>query len=375
MALDNKLMKKKTRNVNLDILRILSMFLIVLLHSVDHSGVIEASTTSGDFINWYTQTIFMFTRLAVNCYVLLSGYFLVKSQFSFKKLLRLWIDVTFYSFIIKFIFMIFDASSVSIISLLSSFFSVTTGRYWFITIYFGLYLLSPFINKMISALSKKQHFSLLIILFILLSATISIHPSIAGMNSGDGWGLTWFIFLYLTSSWIRLYYSPKYNKYIFLSIYSIISMLVGTVLFVTYKFNIPFVNTIVSNWYRYDSVPVYLSSICLFLFFVDCNIKNVLLSKFISKISSLTLGVYLIHAHPQLSPFIWDSLNLPQYMDKSIFPFIQIGVCIAIFSICIFIDYIKSKIFIPIDLIIEKSKIINKFNYFISNKFNLKTNK
>ena len=62
MALDNELMKKKTRNVNLDILRILSMFLIVLLHSVDHSGVIEASTTSGDFINWYTQTIFIFTN-------------------------------------------------------------------------------------------------------------------------------------------------------------------------------------------------------------------------------------------------------------------------------------------------------------------------
>lgn len=308
MSHSNQLIASKTRNANLDILRIISMFLIVLLHSVDHSGVLEASTSSGDFINWYTQSIFMFTRLAVNCYVLISGYFLVKSQFNFKKLLKLWIDVTFYSFIIKLIFMISEPSSVSITSLLSSFFSVTTGRYWFITIYFGLYLLSPFINKMISALTKNQHLKLLVVLFILLSVTISIHPSIAGMNAGDGWGLTWFIFLYLSAAWIRLYYSPKYNKFVFLGIYAFLSISVGTALFITQKYDIAFLTNIISNLYRYDSIPVYFSSICLFLFFIDCNIKSNIFSKFITKISALTLGVYLIHKHPQISPFIWENL-------------------------------------------------------------------
>ena len=354
----------KKRNSNLDLLRILSMFLIVLLHSVDHSGVIEASTLSNDFINWYTQTIFMFTRLAVNCYVLLSGYFLVKSEFSFKKLIKLWIDVTFYSFIIKLIFMLFDPSSVSIVSLFSSFISVTTGRYWFITIYFGLYLLSPFINKMLSALTKNQHLKLIVVLFILLSITISIHPSIAGMNAGDGWGLTWFVFLYITSAWIRLYYSPKLNKFIFLGIYVFFTVSVGTALFITQKYDIVFLTNIFSNLYRYDSIPVYISSICLFLFFVDCNIKTNIFTKFITKISALTLGVYLIHAHPQLSPFIWEKLNLPQYMNSNIFPVIQIGVCVLIFVVCVLIDYIKSIIFIPIEKILNKNSLINIFNNY-----------
>ena len=371
MSQCNTLNQQNSRNISLDILRIISMFLIVLLHSVDHSGVIEAANTSGDFINWYTQTIFMFTRLAVNCYVLLSGYFLVKSRFSFVKLLKLWIDVTFYSFIIKLIFMVFSPDSVSIPSLLSSFFSVTTGRYWFITIYFGLYLLSPFLNKMLSSFNKKQHFTLIIVLFVLLSVIVSIHPSIAGMNSGDGWGLTWFVFLYITAAWIRLYYTHKYNKYIFLSLYIFISLVVGTALFLSYRFDIQFISKLINNLYRYDSVPVFISSICLFLFLRDCNFNSTATSKIIIKISALTFGVYLIHAHPQLSPFIWEKLNLPQYMSKPFFPLIQVGSCIAIFALCILIDYIKSLLFVPINIIIGKSKIINKFNEFISNIFNL----
>jgi hypothetical protein len=32
---------KKTREANLDVLRIVSMLLIILLHSIDHSGVLE----------------------------------------------------------------------------------------------------------------------------------------------------------------------------------------------------------------------------------------------------------------------------------------------------------------------------------------------
>ncbi len=35
------------RQCNLDLLRIFAMFFIVLLHSVDHSGVLEAVTDQG----------------------------------------------------------------------------------------------------------------------------------------------------------------------------------------------------------------------------------------------------------------------------------------------------------------------------------------
>ena len=193
------------------------------------------------------------------------------------------------------------------------------------------------------------------------------------MNSGDGWGLTWFVFLYITAAWIRLYYSPKYNKFIFLGIYVFFSVLVGTALFVTQKYEIAFLSGIVSNWYRYDSVPVYLSSVCLFLFFADCNIKNNIITEIITKLSPLTFGVYLIHHHPQLSPYIWEKANLPQFMGMVTFPLIQIAVCVLIFIACIIVDYLKTLMFVPIELLLNKIKLFEKYNnYFLSDSKSIK---
>ena len=141
---------KKKRNPNLDLLRIVSMLLIIWLHSIDHhSGVIEAADKAGGVIGLYIRVVFMLVQICVNCYVLISGYFLVKSTFRLQKLVALWIEVVFYSFTIKLIFMLTGYTPFSAVSLVSCLVPVFTGRYWFITIYFGLYLISPFLNMTI----------------------------------------------------------------------------------------------------------------------------------------------------------------------------------------------------------------------------------
>ena len=57
------------RQCNLDLLRIAAMFLIVLLHSVDHSGVLEAVTDQGNLLSSiYVYFIYSLTQICVNCY-------------------------------------------------------------------------------------------------------------------------------------------------------------------------------------------------------------------------------------------------------------------------------------------------------------------
>ena len=184
---------KKTRNANMDLLRIFSMFLIILLHSIDHSGVLEQAEFSSTAINLWVRFTYMLTQVCVNLYVLISGYFLVKSKFRLQKLVALWLEVAFYSFIIKFVFMLVGYRPFSVASLISCLVPVFTGRYWFITIYFGLYLIFPFLNIAIKAMNKRQHTLLNIVLFALFSVMVSIYPSYKGMNSGGGWGLAWFV--------------------------------------------------------------------------------------------------------------------------------------------------------------------------------------
>lgn len=203
-----KTVKTKTRHMGLEWLRIVSMLMIILLHSIDHSGLYE-TLVPGTSIYYVEQFLYALVQVCVNCFILISGYFLVTSYFKLKKLGLLWVEVVFYALVIRVVMILLGQVDFSITSILSCFVPIITGRYWFITIYFGMYLLSPFYNIAINAMTKKQHRNLLLVLFFLLSVWISIHPAFKGMNSGNGWGLAWFTFLYFTASYFRRHYTPN----------------------------------------------------------------------------------------------------------------------------------------------------------------------
>lgn len=331
----------KQRDANLDLLRIVSMLLIVFLHSIDHSGVLENAANCGTPMYFYVRFTYALCQVCVNIYIMLSGYYMVKSKFRLHKLVNLWMEATFYSFVLKLIFMLTGADEFSIVSLASCFFPITTGRYWFLTIYVGMYLISPFLNILINAMNKQQHGLLNLLLFGLCSLWVSIHPSIAGMNSGGGWGLMWFIVLYITAAWFRLYYAPNHKPLYCLSAYLVIPFMIASAQVILERLNIGILQSVVSNWFRYDSAPVYLMTIFLFVGFLNIRIKQENISALICRIAPLTFGVYLIHAHANVSPWSWDVLNLPGKMSSVLFPLIQIGSVFAIFLICIGIDFLK----------------------------------
>ena len=355
------------RQCNLDLLRIAAMFLIVLLHSVDHSGVLEAVTDQGSLLSSiYVYFIYAVTQICVNCYILLSGYFLVKSRFKLSKLFTLWLETVVYALLFKVVFMVAGEESFSITSLVSCLIPITTGRYWFITIYFGMYLVSPFLNIAIKALDCKKHALLNVVLFVLMSVWSSLHPDIAGMNSGGGWGLAWFVVLYFLGAWFRLYYHPDYKALPKLLLWLLVPLATTAVLFVAKVGNIGIAVSIVLNWIRYDSVPTYLATIFFFAFFLNIRgPQGGFLHKVITFVSPLTFGVYLIHAHANVDPQIWRITKLAQKTQALYFPLLQIAVVIGIFCICILIDALRSFLFRPI----ENSKKIQTFCDTITQKF------
>lgn len=337
-------MKEKTeknqRNPSLDLLRICAMLLIILLHSIDHSGVLECAPEAGAVAHFYVRFTYMLSQVCVNIYVMLSGYFLVQSHFRLQKLAALWMETAFYALIIKLFFMLTGQIPFSAISLLSCFFPIITGRYWFITIYVGLYALSPFLNTAIKAMSRHQHMALNLILMLLFSFWNSIHPAIAGMNSGGGWGLAWFAVLYFTAAWLRLYWVPGKRRAIWLLLWATIS-LITALLYCFVGNSISIVRAITGNWYRYDSLPAYLSSLAVFICFLNVDIKSTHLSRWISFLAPSTLGVYLIHAHANLSPYLWEQLNLPRFVGQACFPGIQIITAVGIFFLCSGVDILR----------------------------------
>lgn len=354
----------KKRDANLDLLRIFSMLLIIFLHSIDHSGVLEQAEVSSRGMYFYVRFTYALCQVCVNCYVLLSGYYLVNSKFRLQKLAALWMETVFYAFFLKLLFMVTGQEAFSAPSLISCFFPIITGRYWFITIYVGMYLVSPFLNKLIHAMNRKEHTRLNLCLFLLFSLWSSLHPSIAGMNSGGGWGLAWFVVLYLAAAWFRLYYTPRHKPLVLLGIYLLIPLLMAAGQIAANALGIGILKSVISNWFRYDSAPVYLMTIALFAAFLNIQVKNARISRLICSVAPLTLGTYLIHNHANVSPWLWAVLNLPSQMDSLWFLLIQLGGVVAIFAACIAIDAIRQATVGKL----ERSKKLQTLCNAVSNK-------
>ena len=82
-------------------------------------------------------------------------------EFKVKKLIKLELEILFYSVSFYIINLIINMNKLNNMDLLkitiNSVFPVFRGLYWFPTIYIGLYLLSPFINKLIKRMERKNY--------------------------------------------------------------------------------------------------------------------------------------------------------------------------------------------------------------------------
>ena len=70
----------KQRLSNIELLRIISMLMIIMLHLLSFGGMLNTYNTisaKAIFI-WLMESL---SFVAVNCYVIISGYFLVDSNF------------------------------------------------------------------------------------------------------------------------------------------------------------------------------------------------------------------------------------------------------------------------------------------------------
>ena len=85
------------RQSNFELLRIVAMFMIIALHYLVKGNVAAPWSESRTLVNYTAWLVEAFCIVAVNCYVLLSGYFLVESEWKPGRALSLLFQVLFYS--------------------------------------------------------------------------------------------------------------------------------------------------------------------------------------------------------------------------------------------------------------------------------------
>lgn len=333
--------KEKQRQEGIELLRILSMLMILLLHYCGKGGFLKPELfhhLNGE-IAWIIESL---SIVAVNCYVLISGYFLVNSKCERKKVLKIGTQVLFYSIGIFFIFKVIGKADIPLKEEISYIFPIISKTYWFVTCYIVMYLLAPFINTILKNTDKKNTQILIIILLaISWSSSLLYYLKFDVIDNTQGYGIIWFITLYVIAGYIRLYGKEKNKKYLYLLLYVIISAFIYLSRIVMTKV-FPDGKIQYNMFYAYNSVPVTLSSICLFMFFKQVKLHKEFMKKIVLKIAPLTFAVYLIHEHPLIRKILYTKiLHTDLFLYSKKFMISIFLSCIGIFITCCIIEFVR----------------------------------
>ena len=333
----NELNKIAQRNIGVDVLRIIMMMGIVTLHFLGHGGLLDKASADGGNLAmlWLLRGL---AYMSVNCFVLITGYFQSAGIFKPKKLIMLILQIIFWSLITYGVSVISGTVAFSAKDLIKALLPFFFGGYWFATVYVVLYILSPFINKGLSSLTQKQHAMLAIV-----AALISTFPFLNGvLGIESGYGLLWFIELYIIGSYLRAYGVPKFmNTCASFTLY-ILSLLL---LWIPQFLSFPGKSVIIMFVDGYSTIPNLLAAICCFVVFSRIRVNNIF-AKIVAFVSPLTFGVYLIHDSEFFRDTLWGWVNTliaPSFSVVHVW--VVPLVVVVIFILAAMADFIRMGIF------------------------------
>jgi surface polysaccharide O-acyltransferase-like enzyme len=325
------------------------MIMVVCLHTFGWGGLVESALVPGTY-NWYLGNMMHALSLqAVNCFVLISGYFLCTSKFKLSKLVMTWMQILFYSVGIAVLLQIFhEGTPFSVKELIKCALPFTLDRYWFVTDYLLLYMTFPFFNLAIRAMNQKTHFFFCVLSFVLFSLLpnviyISDFSAVQG-----GYSYVWFCVLYLFASYIRLYVPQrvKHQNRMF-PIYVITALVICGERFLAHYIT-PYIFggvRLTSLFYSYNSIVSLFCALALFQTFRGMDIRGKALNKTIRFVAPLTFAVYLIHEHDLLRPVIWELFNPGKTAEQPYMALYVIGCVILIFVCCCAVEWLRQLVF------------------------------
>lgn len=186
--------KKRERDSRFELLRIVCMMLIVLHHFALHGE------WTGDIPRVFIDWISMGGKVGVDCFIFISAYFLIRSRFKIRSLLRVVLETLFYSLVILAVMVFVDPSQVTTQSIEQAFTPVSSYLYWFVSSYVVMVLLSPFMNRFLLSISREEHRRLILVIFAFLCMLPTAFSS-TFLESG----VLWFLFLYILAAYWHLY--------------------------------------------------------------------------------------------------------------------------------------------------------------------------
>lgn len=326
-----------TRNYGIDFLRMLSMFMVVILHTLGQGGILVQLTpgTTSYQVAWFLEIA---AYCAVNCYALISGYVGCYSKFKLSRLALLWIQIVFYTLGLTLFFTLKHPEYLTAQTWLNACFPIMNTQYWYLTSYFGMSVFIPILNLAIQQL-EQRYLRFLMITFFIFFITIPTIMQRDTFSINSGFSVIWLCMLYLVGGYIKKYHVTL-SKKMCLLIY-------GASVLLTWFCKMQDIPIFID----YASPTIFLTAVSLLLIFANVTINNTVIKKLIELLAPAALGVYIIHVNPLIWNYYIIDFAVP--LLKFSTPLLITGVLIASFAIylaCSLFDLLRIFIFTKLNL-------------------------
>ena len=311
------------------------MLMIIAHHYVVNSGITELynfSQVSGNQI--FLELFGWGGKAGINCFLLITGYFMCKQHFTWRKFLKLYLEVKFYTLLLAFIFCVIGKQEITFKYCFNTLFWVaaTMGKS-FTSSFMAMFLLVPFLNRLINTLDKKSYSCLL----ILLLSFYTIAGSFFFNDSFEHIG--WYITVYLIGAFLRLFSVSALQSVEKCSLLVVItlSLCASSILFFTY------VNSLNIYYFVSDSnrILAILSAVVLFSLFRSVDLGHV---RWINCFSSATFGIFLIHTQVNVREWLWNEVfRVKDFFENDYLWLHAIVTIVTVYVVCLLIDILRQK--------------------------------
>lgn len=321
---------EKIRQSDIELLRIIMILAILGLHYLNGQmgGVLSSVElgTSNYYISHVCESLFI---MAVNVFVIITGYFSInKKSIKIRKVIQLYLIMAFYG-----VALTITGGILNNYHILNAEFAIKIVKnsfsQWFVVIYCILYLLIPFINHLLSGLSKRELKSLITINLLFFSFWPTFFTEVTVEDGG--YGIINFLILYLVGYYIRIYNDINLKKWMYLAVYMVFTI-------ITSGFSL-----IAGRAWNYNSIFVMISSVAIFMFFKSISIPH---SKLINKVASYTFMVYLIDVNSPFNLFLYRKLfHSNNYWNSNLMVVNMFASIIGIYIVCLLIETVRRILF------------------------------
>lgn len=330
------------RDSSIELFRIITMLCIIAHHYIVNSEILEEITRQ-NILTHNSLFSLLFGcggKTGINCFVLITGYFMCESNISAKKFLKLFIEIEFYKAIFYLAFAFSGYTIFSLKEFTNALIPMQELGGGFVDSYLVFYLFIPYLNLLIKSMNKMHHLVLIMLCF--LSGTILqtfLKASTAFTYVG------WFMVLYFVGSYIRLYPKKSFQDRKICGISFLISLVFSwaSVFARAWIYAEMGIRTIMYQSVDINRIFAVSTAVSGFLFFKSLHLKYCAI---INKFAASAFGVLLIHANSDMMrQWLWqDILRNVQVYQSNYLVIHAIASVISIYIICALIDMVRIKL-------------------------------